>query len=252
MKIKGNENKIFYIRYPYIQGLHRWEERFCFASVNLQNAEIFHQTNFLMKIFRLKTGFDSLSDPDFETKASSIYASMLGNTHFPTPTPDLPSIDAAIQDFSTAFIAAQKKDKDAVAVKNQLRDTLIGILIQLANSVMTTANGDKTMLISSGFDLAKEGESTPIVKPASISLTDGLNAGELVVKVPRIKGSIGYGPQYTTDPLTATSQWTTFMTSTSKYTFSNLQPAKKYWCRVAVVGPYNQHVYSDAVSRIAQ
>ncbi|MDE3182012.1 MAG: hypothetical protein KGM16_01225 [Bacteroidota bacterium] len=205
-----------------------------------------------MKKPRLNTGFDGLSDPNFQTTAESIYASMFENKNFLTPTPALTVIDEAIQAYSSAFIAAQQKEKNAVAIKNQMRDNLTGLLIQLANSVMTTANGDKTMLISSGFELAKEGETTPIVKPASISLTDGLNAGELVVKVPRVKGSIGYGPQYTTDPLTTGSQWTAFMTTTSKYTFTNLEPAKKYWCRVAVIGPYNQLVYSDAVSRIAQ
>ena len=203
-------------------------------------------------MYRLKTGFDQLSDPDFQTKTESIYASMLGNINFPAPTPGLPVIDAAIEAYSAALIAAQQKDKNAVATKNQARNNLTALLIQLANSVMTTANGDKTMLISSGFDLAKDGETTPIVKPASISLTDGQNAGELVVKVPRTKGSTGYGPQYTTGPLTADSQWTAFMTSSSKYTFTNLEPAKKYWCRVAVVGPYNQLVYSDAISRVAQ
>lgn len=205
-----------------------------------------------MKTPRLKTGFDSLSDPDFQTKSESIYASMLPNPNFPTPTPELTVVDAAIKAYSDGLVAAQRKDKDAVAIKNQARTSLTALLIQLANSVMTTANGDKTMLISSGFDLAKEGETTPIVKPAGIMLWDGPNPGQLVVKVPRVKGSTGYGPQYTPDPLTADSKWTTFMTSSSKYTFTNLEPTKKYWCRVAVIGPYNQLVYSDAISRVAQ
>lgn len=205
-----------------------------------------------MKKNRLKTGFDPLSDSDFQTKSESIYASMLSNPNFPTPTPDLPTIQGAISDYSDALTLAQNRNKNAVAVKNQMRDALTAALIQLANSVMTTANGDKTMLISSGFDLAKEGETTPIVKPDSIMLTDGLNAGELVVKIPAVAGAKGYGPQYTTDPLTADSQWTQFMTTTCKYTFKNLVTSKRYWCRVAAIGPYNQVVYSDAVCRVVQ
>lgn len=153
-----------------------------------------------MKMPRLNTGFDGLSDPNFQTTSESIYASMFENKNFLTPTPALTVIDQAIQAYSAAFIAAQQKDKNAVAIKNQQRDNLRGLLIQLANSVMTIANGDKAMLISSGFQLAKEGETTPIVKPESISLTDGLNPGELVVKVPRVKGSTSYGAQYTFDP----------------------------------------------------
>jgi hypothetical protein len=132
------------------------------------------------------------------------------------------------------------------------RETLGSLLLQLSNSVMTTANGDKAMLISSNFDLAKEGSNTPIDKPASIELMDGKNAGELVVKVPAVKGAKGYTPQFTSDPLTASSEWTQVMTTTSKYTFTNLNSAKKYWVRVAAVGPYNQVVYSDAISRVVQ
>jgi hypothetical protein len=205
-----------------------------------------------MKMYRLKTGFDPMSDSDFETKSSHIYACMSGNAYFPSPTPDLPTLLVALQAYTGALTVAQNKDKNAVAVKNQARENLTALLIQLANSVMTTANGDKTMLISSGFDLAKKGETTPIVKPVIVSLTDGENDGELVVKVPSVKGASGYAPQYTLDPLTADSEWTQFVTTTSKYTFKNLQSSKKYWCRIAAVGPYNQVVYSDALSRVVQ
>ena len=205
-----------------------------------------------MKMNRLKTGFDPLSDSDFETKAQSIYASMLNNGNFPTPTPDVPALMVNIEAYSQALTAAQNKDKNAIAIKNQVRDLLTAALIQLANSVMTTANGDKTMLISSSFDLAKAGETTPLEKPASVTLTDGINAGQLAIKVPAVKGANSYGPQYTADPLTTDSQWTQFMTTTSKYTFTNLTSAKKYWCRMAVIGPYNQVVYSDAVCRVVQ
>lgn len=205
-----------------------------------------------MKTNRLKTGFDTQSDSDFQTKSESIYSCMLGNSNFPAPTPDLPSVLSLITSYGDALTAAQNKNKNAVAVKNEARTTLTVALIQLANSVMTTANGDKTMLISSGFDLAKEGETTPLEKPEGIVLTDGVNAGELTVKIPAVKGANSYGPQYTSDPLTADSQWTQFMTTTSKYTFKNLTSAKKYWCRVAAIGPFNQVVYSDAVCRVVQ
>jgi len=201
---------------------------------------------------RLKTGFDGISDSDFETQGLTIYDSMNNNLYFPNPTPDLPTVLAALGGYSTSLIAAQNRDKNAVAQKKAARDGLTGILIQLANSCMTTANGNRLMLISTGFKLAKPGETTPLIKPESITLTDGQNVGELVVRIPRVKGAGGYVPQYTADPLTAESVWTKIMTTTSKYTFTNLESGKKYWCRVAAIGPYNQIVYSDAVCRVVQ
>jgi hypothetical protein len=217
-----------------------------------RDRPFFNPKSFLMKMNRLKTGFESFSDSNFETKGTNIYDSMLSNSYFPSPIPDLSVVQEALQVYSAAVPAAQGRDRDAVAVKNQARETLTVLLIQLANYVMTVANGNKTMLISSGFDLAGEGEPTPIVKPAGITLADGPNAGELVVKVTAVKGARSYLAGCTPDPLTDNSEWTEFVTTTSKYTFKNLPNAVKYWCRVAAVGSHDQVVYSDAVCRVVQ
>lgn len=205
-----------------------------------------------MKRSKIKTPFDASSDAEFETKAGSIHDSMLKSPYFAAPVPDLSVIQTDLQGYSAALIAAKTKDKSAIAAKIDARRKLTLSLIQLADSVTTTANGDRTKLISSGFDLVKPGESNPIKKPDIITLSDGVNPGELIVKVPAVKGAKAYSPQYTPDPLTADSQWTQFMCSTSKYTFKNLPSAQKLWCKMSVMGPYGQVVYSDAVCRVVQ
>jgi hypothetical protein len=205
-----------------------------------------------MKMPRLKTGFDPLSDPAFQINASHIYACMLGNPDFPTPTPELSSVEEALQVYVSALTAAKTKDTGAIATKDQARSILTGLLIQLANYVMTTANGDTAMLDRSGFESAKAGETTLIVKPDSITLLDGVTAGEMIVKVRRQKGATSYLPQYTPDPLTPDSVWIQSVSSTSKNTLKGLESGKKYWVRVGLAGPYDQLVFSDAVCRIAQ
>jgi hypothetical protein len=206
-----------------------------------------------MKIPRIKTPFEGMPDPAFETKSATIHSSMLANVvTYPSPVPALPQIQGELQDFSSLLLAAASKDKNAVNAKNDARKVLTLSLIQLSNYVSTTANGDRTKLALSGFDLAKPGEVVIIRKPEIIIVTDGPNAGELVVKVSRVKGAKAYGPQYTFDPLTDDSVWTKFMSSTSKYTFRNLPSGKKIWCRVCVMGGYGQQVYSDAVWRVVQ
>jgi hypothetical protein len=205
-----------------------------------------------MKIPKITMPFSGMSDSNFETKAQSIYARMLGNAYFANPTPTLAALLEAINAYSAALTLAQTREKNAVALKNDARAAVTALLIQLASFVMTAANGDKTKLISSGYDLASEGGVTNLEKPTSIELMDGKNAGELVVKIPSVKGAKSYGPQYTSDPLTADNQWVQVITTTSKYTFNGLGSGKKYWCRVAAVGPYGQVVYSDAISRVVQ
>ncbi|MEO5942431.1 MAG: hypothetical protein ABIP30_09985 [Ferruginibacter sp.] len=205
-----------------------------------------------MKKSKLTTGFNVLTDSLFQTTSESIYVSMQGNPNFPTTVPDMSVINTAVQLFNTTLNNAQTRDRNAVALKNEAREALTDLLIQLANSVMATANGNRAMLVSSGFDLAKDSETTPLTKPENIQLADGPNAGELVVKVDREKNAKSYIYQCTLDPLTDSSQWTQAISTSSKYTFKNLGTAQKYWCRVAAVGPYDQVVYSDTISRIAQ
>jgi hypothetical protein len=201
---------------------------------------------------RITTGFDPMSDPDFETKAGSIYNGVNGNAFFPTPTPTMPEVNDALQGYSVSLLSAQTRDKNAVAAKNQARAALTDLLTQLASYVTMTANGDRAILVASNYDLASEGDSTPITKPENIQLSDGANSGEIVVKVKGVKGAKSYLHQYTADPLTASSEWTQVISTTSKYTFKNLSVAQRVWCRVAAVGSYNQVVFSDAVSRVVQ
>lgn len=205
-----------------------------------------------MKTNKLTTGFNSLTDANFQTKAESITTSMMGNVNFPSTTPDMPVVSTAVQNYSLALTAAQSRDKNDVAVKNQKRSELTALLVQLASSVMATANGDKTMLVSSGFDLAKEGESIVLPKPENLQVADGINSGELIVSVSAVKGAKSYVHQYTADPITDASDWTQVNTTTSRFTFKNLDSAKKYWCRVIAVGASDQVVISNALSRITQ
>ena len=205
-----------------------------------------------MKIARLKTPFEGMSDPIFQTTAEVIYGFMMVSIYFPTLVPELPALLVDIDAYGDALAAAKTKDKNSVAAKNDARDKLTETLIHLAASVTAIAKGNRTILISSGFELEKEGEGVIIVKPNTVILTDGAISGEMVIKVPAVKGAKAYAPMYTADPLTEESQWTQFLSSTSKFTFKGMVPGTRYWARMGVLGPNGQIVYSDAISRVAQ
>ena len=205
-----------------------------------------------MRKARVTTGFESLSDADFQLKSEKIFQSMVNNIFSPNPTPDMATLDAAVTSFSTALLAAQSRDKNAVAVKNAARATLTDLLNQLAGSVNTTANGDLVKLVSTGFDLAKDGESVPLPKPGSPLLSDGINQGELISKVPSVTGSKVYGHRYTTDAPVANTVWVEKISTSSKFMHTGLVSGQKYWCQVAAYGPFEQVVYSDSITRVVQ
>src|SRR5436853_3218941 len=138
---------------------------------------------------KLKFSFMRLPDADFGTKAESIVSDVASNTaYFPTPVPALSVITDVTGSYNDALVAAKSLGKTAVALKNMYRAEASSLLSQLGNYVMLTAAGDITMLIASGFDLAKTKEpSPPLVKPENFQVLEGINAGELLMKVKRQK-----------------------------------------------------------------
>lgn len=210
------------------------------------------QKSISMKFDRVNSGFNGLSDKVFATKANSIVTAMPGNSNFPQTVPAIADVAVSLTQYTDALATAQLREKTAVAIKDQARLDLTMMLVQLASSVNNIANGDRAMLVSSGFDLSRQPDPSPLVKPVTVILTDGPNAGELVLKVPGVKGARGYIHEYTPEPLTQDSEWTKVITTMSKCTFKNLVSAQRYWCRVAAIGPNDQVVFSDAVSRVVQ
>lgn len=207
-----------------------------------------------MKIVKINKSFSSLTEPELDLKAQTIVTAMTGNANFPPPVPQLQTMSAASTAYSAALIAAKNGGKSEVAFKNEKRIELEASLSNLADYVSLTSNGNVAIIASSSFSIAKERQpSPPLVKPEIIKVTDGVNAGELTVTISRVPAARLYTYQFTKDPLTDNSEWTTStISSLSKFTFQNLESSQKYWCRVLALGINEQVAYSDPVSRVAQ
>lgn len=207
-----------------------------------------------MKNPKINKGFSVLSDAAFDLKAQTIIAAITGNPNFPPPIPELTAAAAAATAFSNALITAKNGSKADAAVKNEKRVESEECFFTLADYVSLIAKGNIAILVSSGFDLAKDAQpSPPLVKPEIIKVTDGVNSGELQVTISRVPGAKLYTYQYTKDPLTNNSEWTTItISSLSRMTFQNLESTKKYWCRVIAMGINEQMAYSDPVARVTQ
>lgn len=204
-------------------------------------------------ILRITNGFDRLSDANLEVKANTIVTAMTGNTYFPTPNPDLPTLQAAVDAYVNALAVAKDGSYYDKAVKNQKRAALIELLHALGNYVLYTSNGDEVAARSSGFTIAKAPSPAPEVSKAeNLQLSDGPNAGELQLMFNRVKGAVSYIYQCAPDPITADTVWGDQTGTVRKAVFSGLESRQKYWCRVVAVGIKGQQVASDAVARIVQ
>ncbi len=206
-----------------------------------------------MPLLRITNGFDKLNDADLEAKANHIYASMNGNTIFPTPTPTLTVFQTAIDDYSDALAKAESGSAYDKAAKNQKRLELIDILHQLGAYVLFASGGLELNAISSGFSIAKNPTPSPAVTPAgNQKLVEGPNAGQLKYSFDKVPGARSYVYEYTPDPITGASTWKSQGGTTRKTVFTGLESGKRYWCRVMAIGKGGQGVYSEPVSKIVQ
>lgn len=204
-----------------------------------------------MKILSITNGFTRMGDANLELRANQIYASMNANPNFPTPVPALTVLADAIAVFATALNDAKDGDRLKVAIKNQKREELIGVLHQLAAFVLFKSGGDNVIAISSGFTIGKQpAPAPPITNPTNFSVVQGKNPGELLQRIKSVKGAVSYLYQYATDAMMAQDNWQSVPSSRTSCVIENLQAGTKYNCRVAALGPREQMVYSNIVSRI--
>jgi hypothetical protein len=206
-----------------------------------------------MENSKIITDFTRLSDPALEVKAQAIVAAMTDNPNYSKPVPELTVVNTAITTYTTALSAAMTRDKTSVATKNDARFALISILLDLGSYVTFTAQGDKTKLVSSGYTLAKDRLPAPdITKPEGIDAANGVNTGEVFVSVIAVPNAKSYVHQFTSDPVTAASNWTRTTTTKCKHTFDGLPSGSKLWFRIAAVGSKGQIAYSDVLPKIVQ
>jgi hypothetical protein len=196
--------------------------------------------------------FSNYTDVNFAKKGEFISTSLTGNASFTKLVPTLPEVKAAVTKYSDALALAATKDRVAVAQKNKTRQELDAILKQLGLSVMTQANGDEKVLVSSGFTLTKTREARYITNPGNVTLSNGITSGAMVSSVKAVTGSKSYVHQIASTLPVDDSVWASNTSSTSSYVFTNLTPGKQYWVRVAVIGARGQVAYSNVGSWYAQ
>jgi hypothetical protein len=206
-----------------------------------------------MKLFRLRMDFSRLTDAALEAKVQAIVQAMnLNIALFADPNPTMANLSQATTAFVVALSKAATRDKGLVAIKDEKRLELEQMLSTLAAFVMNVAGNNESTLVLSGFDLVKQATAKPPIQaPENFALASGLNEGEIIATIKRVDGARSYQYEVTPDPLTPDSQWETTSSTLSKNAFANLEPGKKYWFRVAAVGPRKQVTYTNNQARIA-
>jgi len=198
---------------------------------------------------KILSDYSRLADAALEVKALSIAASMTGNANFPQPNPGIDKLNEHIAAFSAALSAAKTRHLVSVSEKNDRRRELIAALTTLATYISYVANGNRTLLLSSGFSVNAENKaSAQLGTPGNFKVEPGQNSGSVVLSIDAVANARSYTHFYKLQS-EAGDTWFHAISSSPEYTFTGLDPLKMYCFRIGVAGAKGQVVYTDIITK---
>jgi hypothetical protein len=174
---------------------------------------------------------------------------MTNNPAFPYPSPDLVTLKADLFAFRAALVDASLKSRQTIIIRDQKRAALEKTLRQIAYYVDRIADGDKALILSSGFNTVKDKERHgPCPKPTGLRVAYGpVGSGIAQVRVKREQMAKAYRFEYR---LAGTESWTEQTVTRSSIQFTGLESLQYYEFRVAYIGSHPSIRYSDIVSSL--
>ena len=201
-------------------------------------------------ILRVSLSFARLPDAELDNFAQGVIAGMTGNAAYASPPVTLVNLQTARNDFTAKIAAAQTGGPPDTAAKNNSRQTLLGLLRQLASYVQINCNNDMATLLSSGFQVMSTNRAqSQLEQPQSLSIKNG-TSGQLVASVDPVKNTSMYEGRIKG----ATGDWqpSIFTGDSQHITFNGLTPGQTYTVQVrALGGSTGQSDWSDPSSHMA-
>jgi hypothetical protein len=178
-------------------------------------------------------------------------------TVFPKPPVDLKTYQAGITAYEAAIPQATvDKGKNAVALKNKLRDAAVKMYTENAHYVEANCNDDMQTFLLSGFQPASTTKAPPqpLNQPAIVSVAHGHVPGEMKVKFRSVPKAGSYELRYGAVPPGAETPatWTMqSLVSTKPVVLNGLTPGTNYTFQVRALGALGHTAWSDPITRMA-
>lgn len=175
---------------------------------------------------------------------------MKSNPKFATPDVSIADLEAKTDLLETRSVAAIDGGKEATALMHQTEDEWVDLMRKMAKYVDRIADGDNTIILSSGFNMAKQ--PSPAVRP-EFSVELGEKSGSVVLRRQAVEGARSYIWQYCTgeSPATTETEWTIAqVTSKASVELTGLTALSKYWFRTAVVTASGTSAYNAPVMQV--
>jgi hypothetical protein len=208
--------------------------------------------NLFVMADKVNTSFDRVRDGDLVNDSYRVIDNMTDNSFFTERIADVEKLKKVTQEYQAALYDAAGRDQKLVSIKNDKRAIVRSILTPLAEYVNAVSKGDRTMLLSSGFKLARRrNEGVELGQIEKVELyTDTPQTA--IVSIKRVSGAKAYIHEYTTGVVTNETVWLTRTIVEPTYTYTGLQSGVKHSFRVIAIGQGGRSVFSPIVSRYIQ
>src|SRR4051812_5213501 len=93
------------------------------------------------------------SQSELVETSERVIKEMDNNSDYPTPPAAYAELKKVLPELRLAIADAKGRDKKMVSIKNDKKAIVLALLQELADYVTATSKGDRTLLLSSGFDV---------------------------------------------------------------------------------------------------
>jgi len=206
-----------------------------------------------MKKSKILLSFSKMRDDQLETLGNTVVLGMKANPDFPNPSPIIADFEAAMLSFTKAISDAKSRDKLKITVRKDIRATVQSMLTSLANYVTYTSNGDRAMMMGSGFPLNNLNPGVPpVLSIDSFNLVLGKNPGELLASAKSFGAADMHMYKIAPAPLAGPRDFETHYRRASKLLLTGLLPMKLYAVRIGAIASDGEVVYTDTLIKAPQ
>lgn len=200
---------------------------------------------------KIKT-FNKISQLEIGAICKQVLDNMENNPFFPTLPPEFEELKTTYPKYVNSISEASTRDKVKVSIKNDVKANVLRILMAIAEYVTITAKGDRTKLLTTGFNITGTVVNLPQELAIEKLVVELGEHGEATTRITKATAAIAFVHEYATEVPNENTTWVSEGTSENHYKFGGLSSDKRYWFRVVAIGKNGQRVYSAVVSKVIQ
>lgn len=223
-------------------------------QVSLEGVVLTTNLYSFMNNIELHVGYSNKKDDELIPFCEGVVLGVENNPNFNVSKEVITDLRTAMNLYRVALGKSKNGSPLDTMNKNEAKDAVVLILNGLALNLCLQADGDRTKLATTGFDLVKEHErKKQPPKPTGFTFSYGNNPGTVILSVDVCKDSRIYLFYYTSDinadPTPAS--WTTIASTVRKVTIEGLTRGVEYRMCCAYQGTDNKPIFGNVLNIMA-